>query len=117
VRYNEPGGTLAIETKTVGAFALLVVANDGPALAESEVEALFEPFRRGDASRSREAGGAGLGLSITRAIAQTHGGAVEAQARTEGGLRVTVRLRAVRRPDESGSLPERDHWQRVAGWA
>jgi signal transduction histidine kinase len=60
----------------------------------TEVDSLFEPFRRLDASRSRATGGAGLGLSIVRAVAEAHGGTVRATALRIGGLEVVVELPA-----------------------
>jgi len=56
------------------------------------VESLFEPFRRLNADRQESAKGAGLGLSIVRAIVRAHGGTVTAVPREGGGLVVTVRI-------------------------
>jgi signal transduction histidine kinase len=82
--------------------ARLTVENTGPLIAPFEVDGLFEPFRRlASSERITEAGhammsrGAGLGLSIVRSVATAHGGGVQAQARPEGGLMVTVTLPAV----------------------
>ena len=52
------------------------VEDDGPGIPEDEIEAMLEPFKRGEASRSRETGGAGLGLTLARAIAEQHGGSL-----------------------------------------
>jgi signal transduction histidine kinase len=73
--------------------AFLSVLNTGPAVPAGEVDELFQPFRRGGTARTGSRG-AGLGLSIVRAVAAAHGGAVSAAARPEGGLEVTVRLPA-----------------------
>jgi len=70
--------------------AVVEVADDGPGLDESELETVFEPFRRGERSRNRETGGAGLGLSVARQAARAHGGDVVLIRRDEGGL--TARL-------------------------
>ncbi|MBC9711273.1 HAMP domain-containing protein [Streptomyces sp. TRM66268-LWL] len=72
--------------------AELRVANSGPAVPPYEIPRLFEPFRRLDADRVASAKGAGLGLSIVRSIAGAHEGEVQAEARAEGGLAVTVML-------------------------
>ncbi|GAB3888844.1 ATP-binding protein [Kibdelosporangium lantanae] len=70
------------------------VSNTGPVVPPYEVESLFEPFRR-LAGRSHEPSqGAGLGLSIVRAVARAHGGTVHAEPRPGGGLVVLVRLPA-----------------------
>jgi signal transduction histidine kinase len=92
VRHNVDGGWVTVRTGTEsGAF--LSVLNTGPAVPAGEVDELFQPFRRGGTARTGSRG-AGLGLSIVRAVAAAHGGAVSAAARSEGGLEVTVRLPA-----------------------
>jgi two-component system OmpR family sensor kinase len=69
------------------------VIDDGPGIPPGERERVFERFHRVDASRSRTAGGAGLGLAIVRAIAEAHGGAVRAaDSRNGGGARVELLL-------------------------
>ncbi|MFI5891223.1 sensor histidine kinase [Actinoplanes sp. NPDC051513] len=72
-------------------WVVLEVSNSGPVIPRYEVAGLFEPFRRYNAERVHSPG-AGLGLSIVRAIARAHGGDVHAEARDEGGLIVTVTL-------------------------
>ncbi|MFJ8311818.1 MULTISPECIES: sensor histidine kinase [unclassified Streptomyces] len=88
VTYNEPGGAVEV---TVYGGRLVVVNNAGPVIAEDDIPALFEPFRRGE-GRDRMGSGAGLGLSIVRSIALAHGGTVTASPGAEGGLAVTVSL-------------------------
>jgi hypothetical protein len=63
----------------------------GCVVADEDVEGLFEPFRRAGTARTARRG-AGLGLSIVRAVATAHGGTALAQARPGGGLTVTVDL-------------------------
>ncbi|MEW2082262.1 ATP-binding protein [Streptomyces sp. NPDC005283] len=87
VAYNVPGGTVDVSVED----GVLRVRNTGPVIAEADVPALFEPFRRGE-GRDRMGPGAGLGLSIVRSIAQAHGGTVTAGPGPEGGLAVTVTL-------------------------
>jgi signal transduction histidine kinase len=72
-------------------WAVLEVANTGPVIPRYEVPGLFEPFHRHGTERLH-APGAGLGLSIVRAVARAHGGDVRADARDDGGLVVTVTL-------------------------
>lgn len=68
------------------------VDDDGPGLSEKDLERIFDPFVRLETSRSRETGGVGLGLSIARSIAQSHGGRISATCRPEGGLRMSFVL-------------------------
>lgn len=70
----------------------LLVEDDGPGIPEAELEAVLEPFRRLDTSRSRRTGGSGLGLAIVRALARAMGGELVLENRAEGGLRARVAL-------------------------
>ncbi|SBV99168.1 Histidine kinase [uncultured Alphaproteobacteria bacterium] len=70
----------------------VTVSDRGPGLPSAQLEAVFQPFYRGDASRSRATGGSGLGLSITREIASAHGGTVTLANRPGGGLVATLTL-------------------------
>ena len=68
------------------------VADEGPGIPESELEHVFEPFYRLEQSRSRETGGVGLGLSISRDIARAHGGDLVLRNRPSGGLEAVLTL-------------------------
>jgi signal transduction histidine kinase len=93
LRYNTPGGWIDVTTRTERAHATLDVSNTGPVVPAHEVGSLFEPFRRLQGTGPEGAvRGLGLGLSIVKAVATTHGGTVTANAREDGGLRVTVRI-------------------------
>jgi signal transduction histidine kinase len=72
----------------------LVVEDDGPGIPPAELEAVFQPFRRLEASRNRETGGAGLGLPIARNILRAHGGDVVLRNRAggEAGLEAVATL-------------------------
>ncbi len=76
---------------SAGALTLRVL-DEGPGIPASELETVFEPFYRLDGSRSRETGGTGLGLTIARNIAQTHGGDIYLRNRAEGGLEAVLTL-------------------------
>jgi signal transduction histidine kinase len=91
VRHNLPNGWVRVDTGTVEGRSRLEVSNSGGVLAPDQVAGLFEPFRRYGTARTARRG-AGLGLSIVRAVAELHGGAVRAAARPDGGLTVTVDL-------------------------
>ena len=73
-------------------MAVIAVEDEGPGIPPEEMAAMLEPFRRGEASRNRDTGGAGLGLTITRAIMREHGGELLLSNRAEGGLRAEMRL-------------------------
>lgn len=87
VRY---GGVARISLDRTDHLAKIVVADDGPGIPEEDLDRVFEPFLRLEASRSRETGGSGLGLSIARTIIQAHGGEISLVNRPTGGLEVVV---------------------------
>ena len=68
------------------------VEDDGPGIPADRLADVLEPFRRLDASRNRDSGGAGLGLAIAQAAAQAHGGRLDLANRPEGGLRAGLIL-------------------------
>jgi signal transduction histidine kinase len=70
----------------------VVVDDDGPGIPDMDRTRVFEPFVRLEASRSAETGGSGLGLTLVKAIAEGHGGAISLENRTEGGLCARLRL-------------------------
>jgi signal transduction histidine kinase len=95
-RYNVANGTIGIRTWSEAGRALLEIANDGERIAKSDVETLFEPFRRHRPDRTGSDQGTGLGLSIVRAIATAHGGTATAGSIPTGGLVVRVTLPVAR---------------------
>jgi signal transduction histidine kinase len=78
--------------ETAAASLVVAVEDDGPGVPTGELDRVFEPFYRLETSRSRETGGAGLGLALVRAAVAAHGGDVVLGNRPEGGLRATVML-------------------------
>jgi signal transduction histidine kinase len=68
------------------------IDDDGPGIPQKEIRRVLEPFYRLDNSRSRETGGAGLGLAIVQSIVQSHGGTLVLSNRQTGGLRATITL-------------------------
>lgn len=70
----------------------IVVEDEGPGIADADRAKVFEPFVRLEGSRSAETGGAGLGLTLVKAIAEGHGGSIALENRESGGLRATLRL-------------------------
>jgi len=90
VQHNEPGGSLDVRTATADGRVRLTVANGGEPIDPVDARALTEPFRRLD----RNYGGFGLGLSIVRSVVEAHGGTLELEAPSSGGLAVRVELPA-----------------------
>lgn len=90
------GGAARVKAFALDGLAVVTIEDDGPGLPEAELEAVFEPFRRGEQSRNRETGGAGLGLTVARQAARAFGGEVTLANRAGGGLvaRLTVPLDA-----------------------
>lgn len=74
------------------ASVLIRIEDDGPGIPDALLVRVTEPFVRGEASRSLDTGGAGLGLSIARDVVRTHGGTLALTNRAEGGLRVDLTL-------------------------
>lgn len=91
VRY---GGSAEVSLARSGQDIILRVEDNGPGIPADRIEAMLEPFTRGEASRNRDTGGAGLGLTLARAIAEQHGGRLELSNRPAGGLRAEIILPA-----------------------
>ncbi|MFF5206122.1 sensor histidine kinase [Streptosporangium sp. NPDC000396] len=82
---------VVVELRAAGADAVLTVTDDGPGIPEADRERVFDRFTRLDSARSRDDGGAGLGLAIVRETVHAHGGAVHLEDASPG-LRAVVRL-------------------------
>jgi len=94
LRYAPPGSTVTVEAHRQGDGVRLAVANTGEGIAAEDLPRIFERFYRGEKSRSRQTGGAGIGLSIVREIARAHGG--ETGATSRGGLTIVWFMLPVR---------------------
>jgi signal transduction histidine kinase len=88
------GKDVRVRVERGDGLARVLVEDRGPGVDEAELERLFEPFMRGESSRSRETGGIGLGLAVARTILRSHGGDVTLANREGGGLRATITLPA-----------------------
>jgi signal transduction histidine kinase len=82
---------VVVELRAEGADAILTVTDDGPGIPEPDRERVFHRFTRLDSARSRDEGGAGLGLAIVRETVHAHGGEVHLEDASPG-LRAVVRL-------------------------
>ena len=90
IRHSPAGGTVAVRASVADGALSLVVDDAGPGFPPGFVERAFEPFMQ--SPETADGDGAGLGLTIVRAIAKSHGGSATAQNRPEGGGRVTLVL-------------------------
>lgn len=90
LRYSD--GSIDVETSLSRdkRFAIVIVNDRGPGIPESELDAVFEPFKQGDAARGSE--GSGLGLAIIKRIIDMHGGKVKLLNREQGGLSAQIFL-------------------------
>lgn len=91
-RYSEQNGTVWIRLQQDKDKAVMTISDSGPGVGSEYFDSLFVRFSRNDASRSREYGGAGLGLALVKAIAEAHQGSVEAFNSEKGGLGIRISL-------------------------
>ena len=89
---SQYGDAAEVTATRAGDKVVISVRYDGPGIPEEFLEVVFEPFRRLEASRSRETGGTGIGLTIARAIAEKHGGSLTLRNHPEGGLEALLEL-------------------------
>lgn len=95
LRFAPPGSAILLSAAADGSDLGIQVRDDGPGFPPGFLPHAFERFRRPDTGRSREDGGAGLGLAIVRAVAAAHGGTATAANRPGGGAMVSLRLPGV----------------------
>jgi signal transduction histidine kinase len=93
LRYVPEGGRVAITARGVAGGVELAVSDNGPGVPEADLPRLFDRFWRGEKSRSRVGGGAGLGLAIARQLVEAQGGVIAVSNVPGGGLRVAFILR------------------------
>ena len=86
------GGSVEVAVRRRGEWIAIEVRDGGAGIPEAELGRVQEAFYRVEPSRSRETGGSGLGLTLARAAAQAHGGALQLVDRREGGLCARILL-------------------------
>ena len=94
VKYNRQGGSVWVSVTQEPEKLLLRVSDTGCGIPEEYQRSIFQPFFRVDKSRSREYGGAGLGLSLVWEIADLHGGSVWVEESSDKGTTIAVELPA-----------------------
>lgn len=92
LKYTPEGGHVDINVKNGKDAVELTVGDDGIGISPEDLSNIFERFYRTDKSRNRQTGGSGLGLSITKAIVDAHGGSIGAASKSGKGAVFTVRL-------------------------
>ena len=92
VKYNRPGGSVRVCVTQETEKLLIRVSDTGCGIPEKYQQSIFQPFFRVDKSRSREYGGAGLGLSLVWEIADLHGGSVWVEESSEKGTTIAAEL-------------------------
>lgn len=90
LRYSDSAIDVETSLSRDKRFAIVIVNDRGPGIPESELDAVFEPFKQGDAARGSE--GSGLGLAIIKRIIDMHGGKVKLLNREQGGLSAQIFL-------------------------
>ncbi len=101
IRYAAGAGPITVSADVGREAVEIVVADSGPGVPEEELTKIFDPFYRADASRTRETGNAGLGLTIVKACVQSCCGSVAAANRIPKGLAVTIQLAAFNQPADT----------------
>ncbi len=106
LRYTDAGGTVLVSVHSEGEEAVLNVADTGIGIAKEDLPLVFTRFWRGEKSRSRHTGGAGIGLAIVKALVEAHGGRVAVTSSPGAGSTFTVRLpSAAAIAGEAGGAP------------
>ena len=93
IKYNHTGGNVTVSIKEDGEFTTVIISDNGPGIQQEDWQHIFEPFFRVDKSRSRDMGGAGLGLALVKEIARQHGGDVYVVQSSKNGTEIALKLR------------------------
>ena len=91
-KYAGSGGNVRTRLEASGKFCMFTVYNSGPLISAEDLPHVFDRFYRANKARTRNKEGHGLGLAIAQAIAQEHGGFIEARSNTEEGTVFTLKL-------------------------
>jgi heavy metal sensor kinase len=92
VKHTPPGKAIEVSWSSEPGYAKVVVSDEGAGIDAEHLPHIFDRFFRVDKARSREAGGVGLGLSISRWIVEAHGGSIRAESAPGKGARFTVSI-------------------------
>lgn len=92
IRYNNEEGSVNITLETRSQEGVIIIADTGVGIAPEQRELVFEPFYRVNKSRSREFGGAGIGLSLVKTILKRHGASITVSENNPQGSVFTIRI-------------------------
>jgi signal transduction histidine kinase len=101
LKYTDKGGTVFVGLQKEAQDVVVTVRDNGMGIRKEDLPFVFERFYRGDRSRSRETGGKGIGLTITKALVEAHQGTIRIASAETGGTTVTIRFPGM--PDGRGS--------------
>lgn len=106
MRYTPEGGWVVVSVKTEKRDVLISVSDTGIGIAKEDLPRIFSRFWRADASRAREAGGLGVGLSLTQQIVERHHGYISVDSELEKGTTFTIHLPREHTPETPSTTME-----------
>jgi heavy metal sensor kinase len=105
VKYTPEGGKIEVSLERRDGFTIAAVSDSGIGIAREDIPHIFDRFWRADKARSREQGGAGLGLSIAKWIVDTHGGRIDVESELGKGSTFRLRLPLVTTETDHAEKP------------
>lgn len=109
IKFTPRGGSVQIKVSRTDSFTRISVRDSGEGISSEFLPYVFDRFKQADASTTRMHGGLGLGLAITRHLAELHGGTIEAESGGEGhGATFTISLPTTAAQSEEANAPELD---------
>lgn len=91
-KYTLENGTVEVEVTEESEYVTILIRDTGPGILPDELPYIFERFYRGEKSRNRKLGGAGIGLAVVKALVEAHGGSISAESVVQEGTVIKVRL-------------------------
>ena len=92
IKYNHTGGQVSVQSKAEQGQIIITILDSGCGIPAEDQGQVFEPFFRVDKSRSRQMGGCGLGLALTKAIIELHGGQIGFVSSSPKGTTIRIML-------------------------